>query len=52
MSDLEREEMHKLRDVAKAAQNLVNVMGVPEHNAVLREVYDHLVYALEAWEAN
>jgi len=52
MSDLEREELHKLRDVAKAAQNLVNVMGVPEGNAVLQQVYEHLVYALEAWEAN
>jgi hypothetical protein len=52
MSDLEREEERKLRDVAKAAQNLVNVMVVPEGNSVLRQMYDELVYALEAWEAN
>ncbi|HTT88253.1 MAG TPA: hypothetical protein VMF65_01780 [Acidimicrobiales bacterium] len=52
MSEIEREELHKLRDVAKAAQNLVNAMGVPEGNAVLKQTYDNLVYALEAWEAN
>ncbi|HXW82208.1 MAG TPA: hypothetical protein VEJ84_22105 [Acidimicrobiales bacterium] len=52
MSEIEREEMHRLRDVAKAAQNLVNAMGVPEGNAVLQQVYDDLVYALEAWQAN
>jgi hypothetical protein len=52
MSEIEREEMHRLRDVAKAAQNLVNVMGVPKGNAALEQMYDNLVYALEAWEAN
>jgi hypothetical protein len=52
MSDIEREELRKLRDVAEAAQNLVNVMGVPEGNAALQQMYDDLVYALEAWEAN
>lgn len=52
MSEIERDEMRKLRDVAKAAQNLVNAMGVPEGNAVLQKVYDDLVYALETWEAN
>jgi hypothetical protein len=52
MSDIEREELRRLRDVAKAAQNLVNAMGVPEGNAVLQQTYDDLVYALEAWEAN
>jgi hypothetical protein len=52
MSDLEREEMKRLRGVAKAAQNLVNAMGVPEGNAALQKVYEDLVYALEEWEAN
>jgi hypothetical protein len=52
MSDIEREELRKLRDVAKAARNLVSVMGVPEANAVLEEAYNSLVYAIEAWEAN
>jgi hypothetical protein len=52
MSEIERDEMRKLRDVAKAAQNLVNAMPVPEGNAVLQKVYDDLVYALETWEAN
>ncbi len=52
MSEIERDEMRKLRDVAKAAQNLVNAMDVPEGNAALQKVYDDLVYALETWEAN
>jgi hypothetical protein len=52
MSEIEREEMHRLRDVAKAAQNLINAMSVPEGNSVLRRMYDDLVFALEAWEAN
>jgi hypothetical protein len=52
MSEIEREELHRLRDVVKAAQNLVNAMGVPEGNTAVREKYDDLVYALEAWEAN
>jgi hypothetical protein len=52
MSEIEREELHKLRDVAKAAQNLINAMDVPKGNAVLQKTYDDLVYALEAWEAN
>ncbi len=52
MSEIERDELRKLRDVAKAAQNLVNAMGVPEGNAALQQVYDNLVYALETWEAN
>jgi hypothetical protein len=52
MSEIEKDELRKLRDVAKAAQNLVNAMGVPQHNAVLQQVYDNLVYALETWEAN
>jgi hypothetical protein len=52
MSEIEREEMHKLRDVAKAAQNLISAMPVPEGNAVLQQMYDNLVFALEAWEAN
>jgi hypothetical protein len=52
MSDLEKEELRTLRHVAKAAQNLVNAMGVPEHNAALEKLYEDLVYALETWEAN
>jgi hypothetical protein len=52
MSEIERDEMRKLRDVAKAAQNLVTVMGVPEGNVALQQTYNDLVFALEAWEAN
>jgi hypothetical protein len=52
MSEIERDELRKLRDVAKAAQNLVNAMTVPEGNTALQQTYQHLVYALETWEAN
>ena len=52
MSEIEREELHRLRDVAKAAQNLINAMVVPEGNPVLQQAYDKLVFAVEAWEAN
>jgi hypothetical protein len=52
MSELEKNELRTLRNVAKAAQNLVNAMGVPEGNALLEKKYEDLVYALETWEAN
>lgn len=52
MSEIERDELRKLRDVAKAAQNLISVMEVPEGNAALQQMYSDLVYAIEAWEAN